>query len=372
MSALLQHRSTGGRGKAGRATLALVVTALLLSAAQARAATPETIRIEALTAKNEYRIGDQIEYLITVEWKAPTEFIRVEPSPALGAFEILRAPEVKQKKLGRGWRQEQLRYLLSTFETDEFTIPEFTVVYRDPDGSEQRVPTPPVKITVQSVAPARPDEAGIRDAKPPVLPPFRLTQGQILVLGAIALLLAAIAAALIIRARRKRRAQPVPLVPPRPIEDVAREALARVAESDLLARGLVKEYFDQISDIIRVYLGRRYGFAGIVTTTSELMAALHDPLADDGRLARVAEFSDEADLAKFAKWQPDREVCERFLDAAYRVIEETTPRVGQVVNLSQADSENAEVQDTFAVPPSGGPSAEGKEQTESLNSERGG
>ena len=309
------------------------------AAAAVQAATTDTVRIEASTAKNEYRIGDQIEYVVAVEWKAPAELIRVEPSLALGVFEIVRAPEVKQKKIGRGWRQEQSRYFLSTFETGEFTIPEFTVVYRDADGAEKRVPTPPVKITVQSVAPLRPDETGIRDSKPPVVPHRRLPKRQILIAAAVALLLAAAAAAFVIRAMRKRRGEPAPALPPRPTEIVAREQLARIAQSDLLARGLIKEYFDQISDVIRAYLGQRYGFEGIVTTTSELLDELRQRLGGNGHVGLVADFSEEADLAKFAKWRPDRPICDHFLETAYRVIDETTPQpvIGQVGNRSGAD-----------------------------------
>jgi len=298
----------------------------VLAAAWAQAATTDTIRIEASTAANEYRIGDPIEYIITVRWTAPVELIRIEPSPALGAFEILRSPDVKQKRLGRGWRQEESRYRLSTFETGEFTIPEFSVVYRDADGSETRVATPPVKIAVKSVTALRPDESEIRDAKPPVMPPFRLTAAQALMMAGAGALLAAIVAALAVRAMRKRRAQPAPTLPPRPIELAAREQLERIAQSALLARGLIKEYFDQVSDVIRAYLGQRYGFAGIVTTTSELLDELRERMNDATEIAQVAEFSDEADMAKFAKWQPDRLVCDHFLETAYRVIEETTPK----------------------------------------------
>jgi len=290
------------------------------------AATTETIRILASTAKNEYRIGDQIEYLVTIEWKSPVQMIRVEPSLALGVFEIIRAPEVKESRIGRGWRREQTRYFLSTFETGDFTIPEFTVVYREADGSERRVPTPPVQIKVESVAPLRPDETGIRDSKPPVMPPFRLSPTQRLIVTAVVFLVAGGAAALAIRAMRKRRRLPAPALPLRPIEIVARQRLARIAQGDLLARGLIKEYFDQVSDIIRAYLGQRYGFEGIVTTTSELLDALRRRLGNNGQIGLVAQFSEEADLAKFAKWRPDRQVCDHFLETAYRVIDETTPQ----------------------------------------------
>jgi len=319
-----------------------IVAALVCEVVPApAAATTDTIRISARTEKTEYRIGDKMEYVVTVEWRRPVEFIRIEPSLELGVFEILRSPEVKEKKLGRGWRREEYRYFLSTFETGEFTIPAFTVVYRGADGKEKRVPTPPVKIRVNSVAPLAPGKEEIRPAKPPLVPPRRMPPPAVLAAIAVALLLLLIAALLAVREMRKRRAGPVPVAPPRPIEEVAREELACVAESDLLAQGQIKEYFDRISDIIRFYLGRRYGFKGIVTTTSELLAELRAHTADERCIALVEDFSEQADLAKFAKWKPDRAICERFLETAYRIIDETTPRPAETEGEGEVELERA-------------------------------
>ena len=311
-----------------RAALVGAIGVCLFATGQALAASTDSIRIEATTAQSTYRIGDRIEYVVAVEWKKPVELVGIEPSVELNVFEILQAPEITEEKTRRGWRRRETRYFLSTFETGEFTIPTFTVVYRDA-GGERRVGTPPVKITVESVAPLREDDEGIRDAKPPVLPPWRMSKEMALALAGAALALTILAGVLIALWIRKRRLEPVPTAPPRPIEDVAREALTRIAQSDLLSQGLIKEYFDQVSDVIREYLGRRYGFEGIATTTSELLEALRGPLSEDGRLKLVAAFSDDADLAKFARWQPDRLVCDRFLDTAHRVIDETTEKTIQ-------------------------------------------
>lgn len=316
----------GGRGRPRWLAFGVVGGLFVFLASVSAAATTDTLRIEANVAADQYNIGDRIEYTVTVDWKAPVELIGIEPSPELNEFEILRSPEVTEKKLRRGWRRRLTRYLLSTFETGEFTIPEFTVVYRDGEAGEKRVPTPPVRITVNSVAPSSGGDEEIRPAKDPVLPPSAFPTRAVLTAVAVAVVLAAIAGFLIVRAIRKRRGTLLPAEPPRPIDEVAREQLARIADSDLLAQGLIKEYFDQVSDVIRDYLGRRYGFCGIVTTTSELLESLRDPLSDDGRLELVAEFSGEADMAKFARWKPDTHVCGRFLETAYRVIDETTPR----------------------------------------------
>jgi hypothetical protein len=302
-----------------------VAVAAASSAKPAAAASTDSIRIVAATGQSQYRIGDRIDYVITVDWKAPVQLLTIEPNAQLGGFEIVQSPEPQQKKLRSGWRREIAHYDLSTFDTGSLAIPSFHVVYRDAAGREQRVPTPPVTVAIKSVLAQQPDAQKLREAKPVVEPPKQLTPWQWFLVGGAALLALVGAWIFLVRVWRKRRRTLRPAAPPRRIEEVAREALARVARGDLLARGMIKEYFDEVSDIIRLYLGQRYGFAGMVTTTSELLQALRSPLSDNGRYGLVEEFSNEADLAKFARWRPDRSVCDHFLQAAYRVIDETTP-----------------------------------------------
>jgi hypothetical protein len=52
------------------------------------------------------------------------------------------------------------------------------------------------------------------------------------------------------------------------------EALEHIARGDLLARGLTKDYYDAISDVVRRYLGGCKGFDAIEMTSDELLARL--------------------------------------------------------------------------------------------------
>lgn len=327
-------------GRTGVPRWFIVVLVLATSPTVVLAQSTGTIRIKATTPQTEFRIGDLIDYQVAVEWRAPVELLRVEPSDELNQFEI-REPKETEKRIGGGWRRRLTHIYLSTFETGDFTIPQFFVVYRDAEGNEKRVPTPPVNVRVNSVALQRPDDEGIRDAKPPVLPPARLTTAQIVAIAAGAVAIITLIAFFVIRALR-RRIEEVLAGPVRPIEEVARERLALVAQSDLLERKMIKEYFDQVSDIIREYLGLRYGFQGVATTTSELIEALRGPLSEDGRLDLVAEFSEEADMAKFARWQPDHDICDQFLRTAHRVIDETSPPPLTGPEEEEAEDEGAD------------------------------
>ena len=65
-----------------------------------------------------------------------------------------------------------------------------------------------------------------------------------------------------------------PPPPPRPPWDVALEELDEVRHAGLLEVERYGEYFDRMSDALRRYLGARFGFDGLESTTDEILAAL--------------------------------------------------------------------------------------------------
>ncbi len=88
-----------------------------------------------------------------------------------------------------------------------------------------------------------------------------------LVVGGLALLLGALVAWLIGRngcAVRGRCRRPPP---PRPPWEVALEELFDVRHAGLIAEGRLAEHFDRVSDTLRKYLGARFGFDGLESTT---------------------------------------------------------------------------------------------------------
>jgi hypothetical protein len=87
-----------------------------------------------------------------------------------------------------------------------------------------------------------------------------------------------------------------------------------------------------------------------VTTTTELLDALHKRDGAASCLDMVEEFCGQADAAKFAKWQPERDVCTRFLETAYRVVDVTTPHTTTAPQSpdppdDDADTENRQESD---------------------------
>jgi hypothetical protein len=117
-----------------------------------------------------------------------------------------------------------------------------------------------------------------------------------------------------------------PPPPPRPPWEVALEKLDEVRHAGLLETGRFSEYFDRVNDALRSYLGARYGFDGLESTTDEIMHAMaavpHFGLA----LPEILGFLQDCDLVKFANMTPTDEECTKALDAGERIVRATMPK----------------------------------------------
>jgi hypothetical protein len=142
--------------------------------------------------------------------------------------------------------------------------------------------------------------------------------------GALGVLLGSLLAWATYRwAKRPRPAPPPP--PPRVPWEVALERLDEARHAGLLETSRFGEFFDRVNDAVREYLGARYGFDGLESTTDETLVALRRLPAFAMPLPEIAGFLQECDLVKFADVKPTLEECQQALMEAERVVRMTTP-----------------------------------------------
>jgi hypothetical protein len=142
--------------------------------------------------------------------------------------------------------------------------------------------------------------------------------------SAAGLVLGGLAALLILKWLRRPRPVPPP-PPPRPPWEVALERLDEARHAGLLQTQRFAEFFDRVNDAVREYLGARFGFDGLESTTDETLRALRRAPAFGLPMPEVAAFLQECDLVKFADVTPTLEECERALSEAERVVRATMP-----------------------------------------------
>ena len=123
----------------------------------------------------------------------------------------------------------------------------------------------------------------------------------------------------------RRRPQIIVAPPPRLPWLTALDELEAIRRSKLIAEGRTAEYFDRVSNCVRKYLGARYGFDGLESTTDEMRAVLKRVRPQVPGLKRISSFLEECDLVKFARATPDGEACLDALARGEEIVRTTIP-----------------------------------------------
>ena len=174
--------------------------------------------------------------------------------------------------------------------------------------------------------------SSVPDAKPKPNPPpvMQREEWSALKTALIVASLGLLAGALLTLAIRRWLARPRPVPPPpppRPPWEIALEKLDEVRHAGLLEQARFGEYFDRVSDAVRGYLGARYGFDGLESTTDEILAALRrGDLLSGVALPEIASFLQGCDLVKFANMTPTQAECIGALTSGETIVRATMPR----------------------------------------------
>lgn len=288
------------------------------------------------------KVGDLVTVTVTADAAAGDDL--AVPRQDLTPFEI-HSTDVKVEERDDGKRFVFTLKLLA-FEAGDHSVGPLRLRVVTSDGTIGRVETESMPVSVGSLLGNEPD-AQLRPATEPV----RVMEEDYTLAwiggGLLAVLLLAAIMFFVARwwMRRERPAAPPP--PPRPAWDVALEKLEALRRTlpATLEDGDVEGWADALSDAVREYLGHRYEFEGLESTTDEVISRLRKLQPRGISVEEVAAVLGDADLVKFAKASADQAQCEQMLDAGYRIVQRTKP--------SFAEQQQAEARD---VAPPGGPS----------------
>lgn len=163
---------------------------------------------------------------------------------------------------------------------------------------------------------------GLRDIKPPVYFPVNY---PLLILISIIFLLLLLILAIKYFLRRVKSKRPVSSVEKlKPAHQIAYEALEALQAKNLPALAKIKEFYFELSDIVRHYLENRFNLRAPEMTTEEFLYSLPESkeLADNHK-DLLKEFLSHCDLVKFAKYGPTQKEIDDSFKAAKRLVDET-------------------------------------------------
>ena len=85
---------------------------------------------------------------------------------------------------------------------------------------------------------------------------------------------------------------------------IALHELEKLRHKKLWEQGKVKEYYSELTEIIRIYLEGRWEIYAMEMVSSEIIEALKEIHVLDGDINSLVKMFSISDLVKFAKWDP--------------------------------------------------------------------
>ena len=278
----------------------------------------------ALDAPPEAVLGDPIDVIVTVT-AAVTDEVAVPDQP-FEPFEILGKKLAIEPSPDGESQTFTFELQLLCFEVGVHELGPIRVRITSAAGELSEIESNTRSIEIQSLLANEPDPTLKPPSEPVVVEQddYRL----LIVLGALlAIALGALLAWLFMRWWQKRdRPEPAPPPPPPPWETALTELheLER-ARAAAVSEGRTEQWVDAVSDSIRAYLGRRFGFHGLESTTDEIADQLRraESLAIEPQEA--VGFLGQCDLVKFAKASLADEASRTLIEEALALVDQTRP-----------------------------------------------
>ena len=276
----------------------LLSVAVPLSADDEQSESP--INFEVSVSADTLTIGDVFTVRIDADY--PEDIKLSEPSgkAATGAFILKSEPEIKSKTR-KSRKYDEYTFTLSVFETGDLEIPVFEFFWYDSEGNQNVVKSPTRNIYIKSILPADTTGLEIKDIIGPKPLPRHWWPYIIAILVA-----AAVGVFIYWLYKRKMKAVEIPQAPLEPPYDAAIRQLTVLKGKDLPGKGKIKQYYIELSDIVRYYIQGRFNIIAVEATTYELKRSLNHPDLVREKSSKALSFLSRTDMVKFAKHTPEQ------------------------------------------------------------------
>lgn len=290
-----------------RTTFAVI---LVLLAVASRCAETQVL----LTASPQSaRIGDRIDIHLIVKTSPEIDDIIVNGETP--DVDVIGRKSLPVRDL-QDYRLFERIITIAVFKIGEFTVGPFEVAPVKDKTPGETVKSGTLSIKINSVL-----EEGDKDIKPLKKPmelrgrPWHLLKYLLIPL----ILLQAVWLAVLLLKKRKKtfasRAGPLPA----PEEELA-SSIRELAVMKLLEKGEAKKLFIRLTDILKRFFDRYYGFNAEDMTTRETLLRLRREEREEEVSGSLGRILDTSDLAKFARFVPESKTVDDLFGAIERLI----------------------------------------------------
>lgn len=277
----------------------------------------QSVSVLASVDSSDYLVGDYITY--TLEVKADKNVTVTTPNirDSLKNVEVIKELETLSGET-ENTKSRIYAFIISYYDSGSVTISPIAIKYKVNGTNEEKTAlSNPVTFNVHTVEVQQ--QADIKDVKEPLTIPLDLK--FILLIALIVIIILAIAFYFYRRYKKQKASQPIKKKIIRiPAHVRALNALDKLENEKLWQKGEVKEYHSKITGIIRNYFEERFNLPALELTTSEQIQQLNKVSAAENILTTTNEFLNNADMVKFAKFQPLPSVNETMMKQAKEIV----------------------------------------------------
>lgn len=279
--------------------LSLVIFALLCAGAtQAQTDFQAKARLDS----THILIGDQVKLHLSISGKnLPQTLFPQACDTCLPGLELIHRSAIDTQQDAGGFTLSQ-DWTLTGFDSGKFEIP--ALPFFGPDAGLLAA-TQPIAIDVQTVAVDT--NAAFKDIKPVLQSPLTFKEIARYIgigLGIFALLGGIIYLAFRYGRKRKNPEKDKRVKPREPAHVTAFRALEELRQKKLWQEGRHKEYYSELSDILRTYLYHRWDIPAMEMVSDEIMDNMVQTGVDQRQMNDLKCTLQTADSVKFAKACP--------------------------------------------------------------------
>jgi len=263
--------------------------------------------VGAFVDTNEILVGDQVNMKLSAKVPARSKIYFPDiKDTIIKGIEVIRKGKIDTIAVDRdGISEYEQRIIISGYDSGVFQIPAFKFRYQGAnDSAVYDIETHPFlfKVNIIDVDTTR----NIRDIKPPLDVPLTFDEILPYILWGLAILSIFLIAIYIYRRYKQNKPLFVlPKKPPIPPHIKALNSIEELKGKKLWQNNKIKEYYTELTDILRIYIYERYGINAMEMISNEIIDRLSSvEEIDRTLLLKLGDMLMLSDMVKFAKMLP--------------------------------------------------------------------
>ncbi len=266
------------------------------------------VKIEFSTEKSTVKLGERIKAKVVVRGNEVSCSNVIFPSPQIFPQDVF-VRDIGDCQSKDGEVSKEYEIAVFSLHPKIPSVPVFV------NGKEYK--TPELSLKVEEFLPKDVSKVQPRDFAPLYFVPFPWRWFWLTLIG-----LGMLGLGLFAFLRRKRIGEEGEIS--RPYWEIARERLKDLSKSHLVDLGEYRQFYYELTEILRYIIQRRFGIPAMEMTNSEFISALRMLELDSETKQRIRDLVERSGPVKYAKGAVSKEICQGDLEFVNSLLDKIT------------------------------------------------